>query len=388
MLKLKLKERLKFPYFFCLGWGIFWLINFFLLTTPKSLGNESNFSNLTFETLAPLEKGGTSKFPTGEVRTWKAGQSVSDILNLGDFRFSSRFHQLTLADIRALNKTKISYTLANFGYLKKINLRQLVRDIEGLQNLKISQLPLVQSLLKAEGYDFSRITQSRLGALLKAYPQLGDLSFKKVNLNQYPLTSIPELMNIPLMKLTGWETLKLKEVPGLTKIPLSVLASKERQHLALNEPPILMSGIKMANFSAPGFAILDLVLTTVERPATRSMSGGYNVGFGVSCSKNCAHIEVVGNYQFNGKQWIDGRYQNVDGGSGCLKPVNGGVEPTGRHPYGSVFKVVVLNTDELTDTAQFTAFLRMCNLCGCTPYFMGPALIDTHKTGDSIFVGF
>jgi hypothetical protein len=138
----------------------------------------------------------------------------------------------------------------------------------------------------------------------------------------------------------------------------------------------------------PGWAYVDLVLGTAEKAAPRSISGGYNVGFNVGCSgANCSHIEVVGNALINGFQWISGDAQSVPGGTGCLAGVNGGKEPTGRHPYGSQFKVVLRNFNEATDTVDVFAYHRVCSPCGCTPYYIQGVKLARWRVGEQVFIG-
>lgn len=136
-----------------------------------------------------------------------------------------------------------------------------------------------------------------------------------------------------------------------------------------------------------GWAYVDLVFNSAEKFAHRTISGGYKVGFNFPCNGNCGHIEVVGNQSINGRQWVSGDDQFVSGGSGCLGGVNGGKEPTGRHPYGSQFKVVLRNMNEQTDTVDVWRYDRVCNWCGCTPYSIPTAKLNTWKVGEQVFIG-
>lgn len=137
-----------------------------------------------------------------------------------------------------------------------------------------------------------------------------------------------------------------------------------------------------------GSAYVDLVLGSKEKVANRSISGGYNVGFNFPCSgQKCGHIEVIGNSAINGRQWISGDDQFVSGGSGCLSGANGGKEPTGRHPYGNQFKVVLRNLNEQADTVDVWRYDRVCNLCGCTPYSIPTGKLETWKVGQQVFIG-
>lgn len=154
---------------------------------------------------------------------------------------------------------------------------------------------------------------------------------------------------------------------------------------------------QLTNIPSPtvGWARIDFVYGSAETQRNNTISGSYNEGFQVDCDESCAYIElddlentgrsVRGN--FEGQQWINGLYQDVDGGWGCLKWVNGGREPTGRHPYGDNFKVVVTKTDESTDLVETSLYFRVCNFCGCTPYYIGPFQFLSYHVGDWIFMG-
>ncbi len=78
--------------------------------------------------------------------------------------------------------------------------------------------------------------------------------------------------------------------------------------------------------------------------------------------------------KYYGKRWVSGD-QQVEGGCGILKSVNGGKEPAGRLVYGTdTFKIVLNKADEKTQEATFSAYMHICadTLAGktCTPYFI------------------
>ncbi len=82
----------------------------------------------------------------------------------------------------------------------------------------------------------------------------------------------------------------------------------------------------------------------------------------------------------------------VKGGSGILDMVNGGMEPTGRVPFGAVFKVVLSGTDESKGTGQFSIYTRFCSNSffaplGCTPYFIGPIPVWSTKEKGFVLTG-
>ena len=72
--------------------------------------------------------------------------------------------------------------------------------------------------------------------------------------------------------------------------------------------------------------------------------------------------------------------------------MNGGKEPTGRHPFGDAFKLVITDISEPQATATLAMFFRFCGRngpvdLGCTPYFIGPMPFMTLKENDPIFLG-
>jgi len=102
--------------------------------------------------------------------------------------------------------------------------------------------------------------------------------------------------------------------------------------------------------------------------------------------------------EFEGKQWISGRYHEVEGGFGPLKWVpspigfSTGYEPTGRHPFGGAFKFVVWEPDETEGTVSTKLTFRWCvYIIGigrtCTPYNQFSVPFISFKTNDYIFLG-
>lgn len=227
---------------------------------------------------------------------------------------------------------------------------------------------------KAAGID---VADSTLDRVLSSHPQLGDLKLGEIDLSQYSLSSIPNLNSAQLGAFSDWQTTLIKDVPGLNVLPLSSFPN-----------PITEIGNLVMR--------IDAIYSPAERRRTKTISGSDVQGFSVNCQENdCAYIELddLENSGRNvrgvleGKQWISGKYQEVEGGSGCLKGVNGGKEPTGRLPFGSAFKVVIMEPDERTDTVDTALFFRFCSPCGCSPYFIGPVPFFTYRVNSPIFVG-
>ena len=190
-------------------------------------------------------------------------------------------------------------------------------------------------------------------------------------LEQFAIADIPGLQNIPLQNLAKWENTKVSGIPGLADVPLSQMPN-----------PISVTGM---------IGTVDVVYGPAERDRTNTISGSHEVGFQVPCKENCAHVELAGGQPLYGKQWISGKYQKVKGGFGVLGAVNDGKEPTGRHPFGDVFKVAVWDVDEVKGNASTALFFRIYKRgipdLSCTPYFLGPILFLNYGEKQPIFTG-
>lgn len=382
----KWQKSFLLSYFFLTGWGAFWLLTwiFLIVEQPKTWGQTvkvPNFQQLTFSNLPPAGAAGSVQIPSNlqkqlnydPNRSWQAGQSPTEFLKLGDFQDSFKLQQLSLTQIESLSGQSLSQvSLSQLGLIKNWSLGDLVTVLPGLKTAQINQIPLVKDLLSKQGYNISKVTQQTIGNLLKKVPNLPSIPLNSVNLSNYSLNSLPGLKNIPLSHLKGWGNATIAQIPGLASVPLSLFP---------NAPTANGGGIGQ----------IDLVLSQVEQPALRTISGSQQQGFNANCSSQCAHVELVGNPLVDGKQWISGKYQQVEGGFGALKSLFGGKEPTGRHPFGNGFKVAIWDVDESTDTITTAWFFRICIRSpidlGCSPYGIGPIPSFNYRSGDWVFLG-
>jgi hypothetical protein len=183
------------------------------------------------------------------------------------------------------------------------------------------------------------------------------------------LNSIPGLLDAPLNQFARWGETLIGEIPGLEDLPFADFFTD----LGTLGP----------------FALVDIVFGEKEAHRLNTVTGSDVVGFDYPCNQNnCAHIELagpdwLGATFLHGKQWISGNSQWVLGGSGCLA----GEEPTGRHPFGEGFKVVLTDTNEADGQAEFSIYFRFCTFCGCSPYIIGPFPWMSQYEKDIIFLG-
>jgi hypothetical protein len=308
-------------------------------------------------------------------RTWTIGMTPDEYLKLGDISEALQTEQFSLqaiADIMSTDLNKIA--LSEFPLIAEQTLSHLAKVVPQLAQIPVKDIQPVAALLKTQGIQPANLTLSQV---IKQY-QIGQMQLKEIDLTKFSLTSIPNLETVPIQDLTNWMNSFVKNIPGLGQVPLGLMPNP------INEIGSLVMRI-------------DGVYGIAENHRQNTISGSDVQGFSVPCTqKDCAYVELdnlenVGKSDrssLEGKQWISGKYQEVEGGWGILKAVNNGREPTGRLPFGKAFKVVVMETDETTDTVDTALYFRFCAWkMGCTPYFIGPIPFFSYKVNALMFVG-
>ena len=344
-----------------------------------------DWSEISLHTLPPILEDGEFIAPSDLnqaigydlSRSWKAGQTADNYLKLGDLQTSlypQFFNLYTIAGLTHLDLKQVA--LSNFKTATWQTLDQLVSGVPGLGSYRPDQVPAIATLLsqKFSGTPgFNPNEEGTISQILNANPQLGQLSLGQLGnkLNQFSITDIPNLQNVPLQNFVNWENSLISEIPGLANVPLAQMPN-----------PVQATGM---------IGTIDVVYGTAESDRHNTISGSDREGFQVACKENCAYIELVGAPPLYGKQWISGKYQKVKGGSGVLGAVNEGKEPTGRHPFGDAFKVSVWDVDESTGTVSTALHFRICKRglpdLGCTPYFLGPVPFLNYHEKEPIFTG-
>ncbi|MFN6568201.1 hypothetical protein [Dendronalium sp. ChiSLP03b] len=309
-----------------------------------------------------------------ETRVWKAGQSIGEFMELGDFETPQlqieKLNVSTIVEASGLNLDDLK--LSDFQLLKWQTLPDLVKANPDLADELVNSVKPISDFLTQLGIPdtgtIGNVLSFHNSQLLNA--ELG----KFINLKFYDLKSIPNIQNIPINHFANWQDSKINGVPGLSNLTWDNLP-----------------GLQTLDLSFIGK--VDLVLREIEANRTRSISGSYQEGFNVPCLQdNCAHAEMSGIGRTTGVQWISGKYQKVRGGFGILKALNGGQEPTGRNPFGSAFKQVVWDIDEASGSMETAMFFRICKTIffvgrTCSPYFIGPVPFIEYKEKDPIIFG-
>jgi hypothetical protein len=313
----------------------------------------------------PGSRGGT------ESRTWTAGQSIAEFMELGDFETPQlaveNLNLSTIASIQGINLSGL--TLDDFQLTQWQTLPSLTEAIPGLGNKNVTSVKPVSDFLRRFGITGGTIGNASRDSRLRDVP-LG----RVINLKNYSLTSISDIENTSINRFGNWQDSKINGVPGLSTLTWDKLP-----------------GLRTLDLSF--VAKVDLPLADIEANLKRSISGSYQDGFNVPClQNNCAHTEMSGIGKTTGTQWISGKFQKVNGGFGILKALNDGQEPTGRNPFGSSFKQVVWDIDEGSGKVETTMFFRICKTIPfigrtCSPYFIGPVPFIEYREKDPIVLG-
>lgn len=374
----------------------------------------ADFADFSFSDLGGVEAAGSIPSDWDEQagyqvgRTWQSGDSIADIIKLGDISTDFGADQVTLDQVGTVLDEDLSQrSLTQFKTLSSQSLSSLSENVNYLNEFPVEAIAPVDALLQdATGLEFG---ETELGAVLDENPELGALTLDELGeeLGDFKIGDIPNADITRLADLEGWQNASLSEVPGLADLPF-------------NQFPAGIGALGGAT------ARIDFIYSPAEADRTNTISGSYQAGFEVPCPDEgkltkfstpyeapeandppeCAYLElddledegreVQGS--FEGKQWISGKYHEVEGGFGPLKFVPStlgysvGYEPTGRHPFGSAFKVIVWEPDETDDTVTFKLFFRWCTYIPgigrtCTPYNQFSAPFLTHKINDIIFIG-
>lgn len=306
-------------------------------------------------------------------RQFNAGDNVEDVLQLGDLEASLAPQEFTLNDINERLEEPNDFStlpLSEFSLLESQTLENLVDAVPDLGQEQAADIEPINELLEQEGFSANGDLETLIND-----PSIAQLELGLIDLGNFSVDSIPNLSDTELENFDNFEQIVISEVPGLSEVPLG------------NFP----NGIPLNGFF---IARIDFVWGGAESRRNRTISGSYVEGFQVPCDSNCEYLELddienIGSaiqLPFEGRQWIAGREHSVLGGTGCFAGLR---EPTGIHPFGPIFKVVLWRTDETTDTAEIVLFFNIKTTCGETPYVIGPIPFPLGfvQINDFIFIG-
>jgi murein DD-endopeptidase MepM/ murein hydrolase activator NlpD len=314
--------------------------------------------------------------------SWQRGQSLAELLTLGDVGPSTGLPRLSLPAIAQLggisSPENLPLTrepiilnqrlpdLANMGEFNNIPVSRIPALNQALENLRLKPGYQDQTLSQVYQQNPEQLNQATLGSALGPAAQ------------QFTMSAISPLLNVATNQFSNWASQRLSQVPGAGDIPLG---SMPQQNAAISQL----------------LARIDFVWGNVERRRNRTVSGSDNVGFRFQCQGNCASVELddleamgAPTSPLEGAHWIGGQ-QMVPGGRGPLKAVGGGMEPTGRILDKEGLIKMVLFPNEKTDMVSMGLFYRKCGPPSCqanaTPYIFGPTSVITYRVNSLIPMG-
>ena len=360
-------------------------------------GGDLDWTQVSFSSLGEIESAG--EISHGEFyRAWNTGDTVSNVLALEDIAQQTAAQQLTLNDINmATDRDWRQQSIESFSLLSRQRMDGLVEVVPNLSNFRVADVLPLKSLFSASNVDLSDAT---VAEALDKDPLLNSLRLDDLGdeLESFSLGDIPNVEMTTLESLSGWESVTISEIPGLSNVPFMAMPNFFDSTLGI-------------------IARIDMVWGASEDRRQNTISGSNQSGFKVPCSEGgklvepepgdkCAYIELddledegrAVQSSFEGKQWISGRYHEVQGGFGSLKTMPSplgytpGYEPTGRHPFGDLFKVVVWEPDETSDRVSFRMFFRWCSYSSvegrtCTPYNQMAVPFFTQPVNSYVYIG-
>ncbi len=358
-----------------------------------------DWMGITLGNLPPISSSGEIAVPGSVIknlgynpsRSWTAGQTADSYMMLGDFGNSFRLQEFAIkniGDIVGLDLSQMS--LGDYSFVSWQTAETLTQAIPGLENVPIRRVKPLYDLFRSYGFGFSR--NAKIGQIINRYDSLKDIPLAGLgdSLGKYSLDSIPGLAETKIGEYEGWQQSFIDEVAGLNQVPFGLFP------LAFNN----------VGFSVLGRA--DVVFSAAEHgdPKARGyfISGGANGGTArtpkikpqdCEAGKPCSYLELQDLFGIgdglHGKRLGSGETQQVEGGFGFLKAINGGKEPTGLLPFGSAFKVVMTSANESEGVAEFGLYFRACVetlFAGyhCSPFFIGPIPWFPVKENDPIVI--
>lgn len=305
-----------------------------------------DWSEIDFSQLPPIQDSGYINLSASIVeqlgynpsRSWEAGDAVEEFLMLGDMRQAFRLEELSLQHIiERTGYSMESFTLSDFGVIKKQTLPSLTEAIPELANIQAGEIEPIKDLLQEAGVVGSilggeSVLNETIGEVVERYSDpLKDLTFGEIDLAKYDLTSIPALKQTAIKEFKAWAGSFIEEIPLLNQVPFSQF------------PKSLETGLDLVGR-------VDVVWGQSEHGNPDIGADYYVSGSGgesgetepVPCKGGapCAYLEltdffgvdlgIIGVGAVKGKRWASGATQEVEGGFGVLGNVNGGKEPAGR----------------------------------------------------------
>ncbi|MEL7314043.1 MAG: hypothetical protein AAFN08_03720 [Cyanobacteria bacterium J06559_3] len=293
---------------------------------------------------------------------WQAGDSLADVLTLGDVQQDLQLHLLTVEAISQKlgfrSNEMAAVSLDKFSLLKRQTLRSLVQAVPSLLDESLEDVPPIEDLVVGVN---PRLVTDRLTveAILRQLPEYGDISLGYLDLSQYTLEDLPGIEIVPFQAFASWQEATIREIPLLEYVSW---------------------------WSFPKTPDLDgaIAITSVVTESGESAVHADTV--------NTASLQVqLDSFEDDlvPLTWAIGTTQVGGFGPGDRAQINEGQEPLGVTAFGGVFKLV---PHQATPTGfQSVLYFRSCRARGesvtCSPYGIGPIPFIPYDVGSNIFLG-
>ena len=361
-------------------------------------GNQAivDVQRLRFTDFPPVQSSGQFGRPDGDIFfQWQRGDRFEDLFNLGDLA-SLGVQNLNVEQIATLSGADPEdIAIAGVKLYARQSVNDLVEAVPGLRDVELGQaqpiLELADTYVRSSARDeFGDLSNQTIGEVLGKDPDFGQRQLSELGierLEQFKTTEIPGLDQTQLEQFSGWTTTQLSDIENLPELPIGAVQ------------PSLTMPVGRHDFTwGPQEKFADY----------KPITGGDRRGYNQRCDTprrgggtGCATVELgdfggsFGQLGLNGAHFVKGGKADdameTPGGFGDWRVFNKGQEPVGR-PFGEQFKLVLIRTDEETDTADYGLFTRKCRYppAGpptCTPKFIGPFPVYSSKPGGAVFLG-
>ena len=293
---------------------------------------------------------------------WQAGDSIADVLTLGDVQQDLQLHLLTIQAISQKlgvpSNEMSAVSLDKFELLKRQTLRSLIQAVPSLLDESLEDVPPIKDLVL--GVNPSLVTnRMTVENILRQLPEYGDISLGYLDLSQYTLDDLPGIEIVPFQAFASWQEVAIQEVPLLEYVSWWSFPKQVNLDGAIAITSVVTeSGDSAVHADTVDNSSLQVQLDSFEDDL----------------------VPLI---------WSIGTTQAGGFGPGDRAQINEGQEPLGVTAFGGVFKIV---PHQATPTGfQSVLYFRSCRSQGesvtCSPYGIGPIPFLPYEVGSNIFLG-
>jgi|GEM_PF-3519062 hypothetical protein len=162
-------------------------------TIPSKYINNApvpDWQSITFKSFV-FSSPGSIELPNVEfpgyksIRSWQAGQSLDEVMELGDFENVFNLENFSLQTIGQLSGISLVNTkLSDFQTIKWQTVPELTKAIPSLANEYVENVPPIRDLIK-KILGVTNINGQTIGEIINDFPQIKDIELGEINLSDY-----------------------------------------------------------------------------------------------------------------------------------------------------------------------------------------------------------